>query len=148
MMKMQRSGRVSPVLIVAVAFVVGLIVMALTVGESPTSVVARFMAALAEGDAETLTDLSYLEDVSREEMLAKWEYTTGVVAPYFSFDYEIKGVSRPSDDQAIVWMMYTVNAGMRGSFDERFELELHSTDDGWKINVFAMSRQMFPGLPR
>ncbi|MCH8977879.1 MAG: hypothetical protein IH945_01375 [Armatimonadetes bacterium] len=147
-MKMQRSGRASPILIVVVAFVVGLLVMVLTVGESPTSVASRFMAALAEGDAEALTDLSYLEDVPREEMLAKWEYTTGVVAPHFPFAYEIKGSSKPSDDKAIVWMMYTVNAGMSASYPARYELELHETDDGWKVDVFAISRTMFPGLPR
>ena len=148
MMKMRRSGRASPLLIVTVAFVVGLVVMTLTVSESPSSVARRFMAALAVGDAETLTDLTYLEDATREEMLAKWEYTTGVVGPYFPFRYEIKGETRPSDDQAIVWMLYTANAGMSGSYPDRFELELHSTDDGWKINVFALSRKMYPGLPR
>ena len=147
-MKMQRFGRVSPILIVTVAFVVGLVVMVLTVGESPSSVAGRFMAALAEGDAETLTDLSYLEGITREEMLAKWEYTTGVVGPYFPFAYEIKGESHPSDDQAIVWMMYTPNFGMSGSYDDRYELDLHRTDDGWKVDAFAISRDMFPGLPR
>lgn len=148
MMKMQRSGRASPLLIVAVAFVVGLVVMVLTVGESPSSAAGRFMAALAEGDAEALTDLSYVPDVSREEMLAKWEYTTGVVAPYYSFEYEITGATRPSDDRAIVQMMFTRNAGMSASYREKYELELHTTDDGWKVDVFAISRTMFPGLPR
>ena len=147
-MSMLRSGRVSPVMVVVVVFVVGLIVVALTAEDSASTVAGRFMAALAIGDAEALTDLSYLKDYSREEMLEKWEYTTGVVGPYYPFSYEIKGESHPSDDQAIVWMMYTPNRGMQGSFPERYELELHSTEDGWRVDVFAMSRDMFPGLPR
>ena len=147
-MNMHRSGRASPVLIVIVLFVVGLIVVALTAAESASTVTGRFMAALAVGDAETLTDLSYLEDYSREDMLEKWKYTTGVVGPYFAFQYEIKGESHPSEDQAIVWMMYTPNKGMQGSYPARFEIELHMTDDGWKVDVFTISRAMYPGLPR
>jgi hypothetical protein len=145
---MRSNGKVSVTLIIVIAFVVGLGVMALSTGESPTFVGAKFMQALADGDAETLTDLSYAQDVPREEMLEQWTYATKVVSPYYVFTYEIKGESKPTKGTAIVWMMLTKNAASGAAYPERFELQLLDTEDGWKVDVFALSRDMYPGLPR
>ena len=99
-MRMLLAGKISATLIVIVAFVVGLLVMSLSSKESPTLAGSLFMAALAEGDAAALTELSYADGVSKEEMLEMWTYTTQVVGYYFTFTYEITGESKPTDDTA------------------------------------------------
>jgi hypothetical protein len=145
---MRSSGKVSVTLIIVAAFVVGIVFMALATGESPTIASARFMNALAQGEAETLTDLSYAPGVPREEMLEQWKFATDVVAPYYVFTYEITDEARPTKGTAIVSMMVTKNAASGSAYPERFELQLYDTDDGWKVDVFSISRDMYPGLPR
>lgn len=145
---MRSSGKVSVTLIIVAAFVVGIVFMAIASGESPTFVGGRFMSALAQGDAGALTDLSYAPGVPQEEMFEQWKYATEVVAPYYVFTYEITDEAKPTKDTAIVTMMVTKNAATGGAYAERFELQLHDTDDGWKVDVFSISRDMYPGLPR
>jgi len=145
---MRFSGKVSVTLIIVVAFVVGLVVMSLSGGKSPTIAGGKFMRALDAGDAEELTDLSYAPGVPRQELLEQWKYATEVVAPYYVFTYEIKGESKPTKGEAIVWMMVTKNAASGAAYPERFELLLHDTEDGWKVDVFSLSRDLYPGLPR
>lgn len=143
-----QSGRVNIVVIVAVAFLVMLGSLTMFSQERPSAVAANFMLSLANMDAEKLTDLSYAQGTSREELLKKWKYTTEVVARDFTFTYDIKGENPIDEDSSNVWMMYRIHAGMDGSFDERFELPMVKTKDGWKVDVYAISRDMFPGLPR
>ncbi len=142
------SGKVSVTLIVVAAFLVGLGVIALTSGQTPTISAGRFMAALASGDHKTLADLSYADEVSKEELEKQWEYTMTIAAPHYQFTFEIKTETKPSKDQAVVRMMYTKNPGSGGSYAEPFDLPMVKTDDGWKVDVYAMNRDMFPGLPR
>jgi hypothetical protein len=142
------AGKVGVTAIVIVAFLVGLGAMMLVSGDTPTATAARFMKALSDGDHKTLTEMSYSGDVSKEELAKQWEYTMTVAAPHYQFSYEIKGETQPSKDSAIVWMMFTKNVGAGGTYPERFDLPLVRTEDGWKVDVFSMNRDMFPGLPR
>lgn len=135
-------------MIVIVAFVVGLVAMALSSSESPMLAGSNFMEALANGDVEALTELSYSDDVSKEEIAEKWNYTSHVVGPHFNFSYQITGETRQSDDTAVVTMMYAKNAGMASSYDEPYELPMHKVDGKWKVDIFSLPRNMFPGLPR
>ena len=142
------AGKVSVTLIVVVAFVVGLVVILLTSGTTPTITAAKFMGALEDGDYKTLADLSHADGVPKEEFEEKWDYTMNVASKHFIFSYEIKTETKPGKDQAVVRMMYTKNAGSNGSFPEFFDLPMVRTDDGWKVLVYEMNREMFPGLPR
>lgn len=147
-MRMLRAGKVSATLIVIVAFVVGLLAMTLSTGESPMFVGSSFMAALADGDSQALAELSYGDGVTEEELVEMWEYTTHVAGLYFTFSYEITGETKPQDDTAIVTMEYVKNAGMSGSYPEKFQLPLKKVDGEWRVDVFSLSRDMYPGLPR
>jgi hypothetical protein len=143
------SGKVSATLIIILAFVAGLVVMALTTGgETPMAVGGKFMSALAAGDAAKLAALSHAEGVSQEELEEQWRYTMDVAAPHFKFTYAIKGESITTDRDAIVWMMYAKDAGSSSAYEERFELPLVKTDEGWRVDVYSLNRDMFPGLPR
>ena len=145
---MRSSGKVSITAIIVCVILLGMAVFALSTGESPTSAASRFMGALATRDVDTLAEMSYAPGYTKEEMTKKWKYTEDVVAPYFPFTYEIKGESEPAKDAAIVWMAYTNDAGKSGSYEKRLELQLHKTPDGWKVDVFSMPRDLYPGLPR
>ena len=147
-MRMLHSGKISVTAIVIVGLVVGLLAMSLLSKESPARAGARFMAALAESDVETLTELSFKDDVSKEEMLDMWTHTTQVAGRYFTFIYDITGESQTSDDTAVVYMDYAPRAGMSGSVKEPYELPMKLVDGEWKVDVFALNRKMYPGLPR
>lgn len=142
------SGKVSVTVVVVLAFIVGLAAMMMVSGDTPTTTGAQFMRALEDGDYKTLAAMSYGGEVSQAELEKQWEYTMTVAAPHYQFSYEIKGETQPSKDSAIVWMMFTKNVGSGGSYAERFDLPMVRTKDGWKVDVFSMNRDMFPGLPR
>lgn len=142
------AGKVSVTVIVIVAFLVGLVAMMLVSGDTPTTTAAQFMKALEDGDYKTLAAMSYGGEVPQSVLEEQWEYTMTVAAPHFQFTYEIKGETQPSRDSAIVWMMFTKNVASGGSYAERFDLPMVRTEDGWKVDVFSMNRDMFPGLPR
>ena len=147
-MRMLLAGKISVTLIVIVGLVVGLLAMSLLSKDSPAQAGAQFMAALAAGDAEALTELSYSDDVTKEEMLDMWKYATQVSGRYFTFTYNVTGESMPSDDTAVVNMMYAERAGMSGSVEVPYELPMKLVDGEWKVDVFALNRKMYPGLPR
>ena len=142
------SGKVGVTAIVVVAFVVGIGVMAVSSGESPSSAAARFMQGLVDMDEQTLADLSYGEGTSNEQFREKWDYTMHVVAPYFQFSYEVKDETKQGDDRAVVTLLYVRNAGSSGTYEENFQLPMIKTEDGWKVEVYSINRDMFPGLPR
>ena len=142
------SGKVGVTLIIVLAFVVGLVVMALSTGEGPSSAAANFMDALAKQDAPRLAEMSYADGVSQEEIEEQWRFTMEVVAPYYQFSYDIQGEKLTTEDRGFVWMDYVKNAGSSGAYAERFELPMVKTEDGWKVDVYAINRNMFPGLPR
>jgi hypothetical protein len=142
------AAKVSVTLIVIVAFVAGLTVISLTSGKTPTTTAAKFMGALEDGDYKTLASLSYAEGVSQKELESQWEYTMTVAAEHFVFSYNIKSETMPGKDQAVVRMDYTKDAGSGSSYPELFDLPMIKTEDGWKVLVYEMNREMFPGLPR
>ncbi len=134
--------------IIAGAFLVGLGAMTMFSEPTASDVAADFMAAMTKLDADGLTKYSYVEGAKEDELKKQWKYMTDVVAPEYTFSYEIKGVSIVSKDSATVWMMFTKHAGIDGVFEERFELPMTKTETGWKVDLLSVSRDFLPGLPR
>lgn len=145
---MRTSGRANIAIVIAGAFIVALGAMTMFTEPTATDVASRFMAAMAKLDASTLADLSYVEGEDKGRVLEQWTYMTDVVAKEYTFSYEIKGEKSLSDKSSIVWMMFTKHAGMDGAFEERFELPMIKTDEGWKVDILATSRDFLPGMPR
>ena len=106
------------------------------------------MSALADGDVDKLTELSYLDSVSDEEMKKKWEYTTSVVGPRYVFQFSIEDSVLQSDDKAVVRMELTTDSDKNSAYADRFELELKKIKGEWKVSVAALDRAIYPGLPR
>lgn len=111
--------------------------------ETPTTVGTQFMDALARGDAKKLTELSYLSDGSKDELQKQWEYSV-TYGKYYYFKWEIKGEIVESDTMAKVRMAVDVGKG----YDEEYELPLDKQDGHWRVDVYGLSRSLYPGLPR
>ena len=116
--------------------------------ESPAVVGTRFMAALAKGDAKTLTDLSYLGTESKDSVGQKWDFTVNRAGKHYQFAVRILRFSQSSDDSASVAMEVVRNARNSSAYPEKFELPMVKTSDGWKVDYRGINREMYPGLPR
>ena len=100
-MRMKRSGRVSLVLIAAVAIVAAVVALFMLAGDSPSGVAGRFLSALAKGDTKTLAELSYMEGLSQSQIEAKWKATHDS-SKYWVFAYAIKDVKEQDANNATV----------------------------------------------
>jgi hypothetical protein len=142
----KRSGRIS---FVALGGIVSLALVALllfSTGQSPRSAAAMFMTALAQGDVDKLTDLSVINNKPKDVIHKEWEETVKYSRGYF-FHWAIKSMSQ-SGDTATVRVDRIEHLESPGSYEEKFELQLVKTKDGWKVDVPQIARPMFPYLPQ
>lgn len=145
---MRTAGRVSLLLIAGIACVLLVVVPFFLAGDSPTSAASRFMILLAKGDAEGLTDMSYLGGTPREEMLKQWDFTVHDAAPYYRFTWNIHRTDLPNANSANVAIGVQRNAGTSGEYEENFGLPMIKVDGKWKVDVRGINREMYPDLPR
>lgn len=146
-MLMKRSGRVSLVVVVAVALLVAVLALFLLAGESPRGVASRFLTALARGDTKTLAELSYLEGNTPAQIEAKWKQTHEF-SKYWVFAYGIKGVRDQDPDHSTVTLGWVKNASGSSAYEEKYELPMVRKDGKWLVDVRAISREMYPSLPQ
>jgi hypothetical protein len=145
MMQSGRASLLSILAILAILMVVGLLAFT---KESPNSVAGRFMAALQKGDVNTLTDMSYLGSDSKEDMRKQWDFAVNKAGRYYMMMFRVVGHNQPSPNTANVRMMVVRNADKPGAYEEAFALPLIKVGDDWKVDVKAISREMYPALPR
>lgn len=143
-----RSGRTSVIAIVVVASLLAFAGISMFGGERPMSVVAKFLEALAEKDYETLADLSNAPGYSHEEMLEEWKRSTTEAGKYFKFIYQIQNESFTTEDTAVVLVSFTPEAGSQIAYERRLEVGVTKVDGEWKVDVLALNRDIYPGLPR
>jgi len=144
----RRSGKGNIAIVIIAAGLLGFAAIAMFTGERPIGAAARFMDALAKGDVEALTDLSNAPGYERAEIEAQWTRATKVAGPYFSFMYEVKSEAMQGSDKAVVLVLQTPEAGSVTAYERRVELPMTKTESGWKVDVLALHRDMYPGLPR
>ncbi len=145
---MKQSGRVSLLTIlaiVAVLMVVGLLSFS---KESLDSVGNRFLQALYAGDVKTLTEMSYLDNDTEEEMRKKWDFSVNTAGKYYKFSYQITAARQLSDNTGQITMQYVKDATNPAAYPEKYELPLIKVGDKWKVDVKSMARDMYPALPR
>jgi hypothetical protein len=109
---------------------------------------SAFMTALAKGDVDKLTQLSYYEGTSKEVLRKRWEFTVKRAAPHFMFIWRISAVTHMDEDDAVATLQVIRNAETGQGFEEKFQLPLLKANDEWKVDIRAISRNMYPGLPR
>ena len=145
---MRESGRVSIVGLLATIGAVIVFSLLLFSKESPSSVGGRFMDALARGDSAKLTELTYLSGKSKDEIKKEWEFSTQTAGKYYTFLWTVVAATQADDKTASVRLQVQRNVMSGSSYDENFQLPLVKVDDKWLVDVAAISREMYPGLPR
>jgi hypothetical protein len=145
---MNRSGRVSLLGILGLGSILLIVALLFLSRESLNSVGGRFMTALAKGDVDTLTKMSFLGKRTPEEIRDMWKFTTGVSGKYYNFRYRITSSRQADANSGTVTMMFTKDAESPSAFEEKREIPLVRVNDEWKVDVANLSRDMYPGLPR
>jgi len=146
-MRMKRSGRASIVIVVAIALVAAVVVLFLMAGESPSGIAGRFLTALANGDTKTVSELSYMEGKTQDQIKAEWDKTYEV-SKYWHFAWEIQDTNEQDQNNAAVRLEWVKKANSPSSYAEKYELPLVKKDGHWKVDVRGISREMYPALPR
>jgi hypothetical protein len=123
---MKLAGRVSVLAVLAIFAVIvgGAVIVLLTTGESPESAATSFLSALAKGDINELTNLSYMANQSPEEVKKKWDFAENVAGPYYRFAYRVTGSNQADANDAV------------------------KVGDKWKVDVRSVNIELFPALPR
>jgi len=145
---MNRSGRVSIVGLVCLVGVVLFGAVFLLGRESLSVVGGRFMDALARGDVDTLTKMTYLGNETQEDIHKQWEFTCNTAGRYYNFFYHITAASQADPKSGSVQMQVTRDAANPGAYEENFQLPMVKVGDEWKVDVRGISREMYPSLPR
>lgn len=146
-MRMKRSGRTSIIVIITVTLVAAVIGLFLLAGESPTGVGTKFLTALANGNAKQLAELSYMDGLNQAQIEEKWKesYET---SKFWMFAYRVQGTTNQDSKSATIKLEWVKNVSNPSSYGEKFELPMVMIDGKWKVDVRAISREMYPGLPR
>ncbi|HZH97642.1 MAG TPA: hypothetical protein VEX38_01610 [Fimbriimonadaceae bacterium] len=146
---MRRAGRASLVSILVIVCLLGVISLLFLPKDSAASTASQFMSALAAGDAEALTELSYMGSSTKEQIRPKWEYVVKVAAPYYRFVWQIEGVTKITETEAGARLaMYQGQTKARPGTEERYTLPLIKIDGKWLVDVRSINPKMFPALPR
>lgn len=139
----ERAARFNPVVIFVLAAVFAIVAIFLTRGAAPPDVAAnRFFYAMAARDVDDLMEFGYYPDADPDFIRRQWEYCLGIASRHYFFTWEIKGVVSEEDDLAIVRVDFI------RQYEEPGDVSLVKVDGKWKVDVFGMSRDLFPALPR
>lgn len=145
---MRNGGRINWLVLALVTVVLLIVVLVTLSGETSSVAARRFMKALSMGDAKTLTDMSYFEpERSKEEVLKSWERTVEI-GRFYRFSWNIKNSKSPASGRSTVSMDFTRDADNPNSYGETFSLDMIQKDGKWLVDVKALSRDMYPALPR
>lgn len=146
---MKRAGRASAltiVALVAVVAVMGVLVWSF-LGVSPRTVASEFMTALATGDGDKLTELTYMENTTPEEIRKKWDFSLSA-GKHYLFIWKIVGDNQPDDESASIRLDITRNYASPVAYAEKYDLLLVKRPEGWKVDVRSIKPTMYPALPR
>lgn len=144
---MKQAGKAHWLVIAGIASILVVVGLFLFAQDSAGDTAHRFMTALAKGDVETLTELSYYPEGSKEELKEKWDFAVNKAGKHFLFFGRIVNVSQSAPDTAAATMQITKNP-QAGGYEEKFQLPLVKEGGDWKVDVRTISRTMYPALPR
>jgi hypothetical protein len=144
---MKRSGRVHILVVLAVVAVVVFGFLIFFSGSGPTQTASDFLIALAKGDVDKLTELSY-PDEPQDKMHAEWANSVEQ-AKYYRFIYRLVNTESASDDQASVNIKLEPNIGQPEDhqYMQDFGIPLKKYNGQWKVLSKQLPRDMYPFLP-
>jgi hypothetical protein len=133
---------------VAVALLVAIVVLIFFAGESPAGAAGRFLYALQQRDVNTLTELSYVPEGDASHIQDDWNFTVNVANPNYRFTYRVLHVKELGGDEAVATVEMKKDAFSPAAYEENFQLPLVRKNGKWKVDVYNISRKMYPALPR
>ena len=144
---MKSSGRVSLVALLSVVAIGIFVSVFFFSKESLSSVGGRFMTALAKGDVDTLTKMSY-SNKSPEEIRKEWDYTVHKAGKNYNFLWRILSATQADKDTASIRVGVTGDPANGSSYEQNYGLPLVKVGDEWKVDIKGINREMYPFLPR
>lgn len=105
------------------------------------------MGSLAKGDYKKLAELSYFPDKDQKTVEEEWKYAVQVGGKHYLFAYEIFGQVEATEKTASVRMKMTRNISP-SAYEENQSIPLVKSNGQWKVDVRAMSRQIYPFMPQ
>jgi hypothetical protein len=144
---MRRAGRISLTWIIISAVVIFILGLVIFTPQTPAFTAAQFMAALAKGDVDKLTEMSWMGDDPPADIKTKWQKTVEA-GKYYRFVWELGDTFSTGDNSATVKMQVMRNAAQRGAYADQFELPMLKMKGKWVVDVRAINRTVYPDLPR
>lgn len=145
--RMKQSGRAHWLVILGAVGFIALVGLLFAGGSAPSPVAGEFMVALAKGDVNKLTELTYKGTKSEDEIKKDWDFTVHTASPYYRFTWKINDEHLLDDRDATVRLDVWRNMGPR-AYPEHYEIPLVKVNGAWKVRVEAINREMYPNLPR
>ena len=139
--------RINPIIFIGVLGLVAIPIIMLMLGQSPQSAANEFMQALAKGDVDKLTEMSYLPDPSRP-LRDQWKDTFDLYAKDYIFGYEMGTSEKMGPNDAVIKVTIVEFRGPEMHENDTANLPLKRVDGKWKVALRDLSRTFFPGLPR
>jgi hypothetical protein len=81
-------------------------------------------------------------------MRKKWDFAVNRAGKYYLFTYKITSARQIDENNAQVTMQFTKDAGDPSSYDAKYEIPLVKVGNEWKVDVKAISRELYPAIPR
>jgi hypothetical protein len=145
---MVRSGKTNVIVVVVAASLLTFAALSMFGGERPIGVAADFLDALVKKDWKTLARLSDAPGYTEEELQIEWKRSTEEAGKYFKFIYQIQSENYPTEQSAVVVVSFTPEAGTEIAYERKLEVPMKKIDGKWKVEVLALNRDIYPGLPR
>ncbi|HEY3782889.1 MAG TPA: DUF2950 family protein [Fimbriimonadaceae bacterium] len=146
---MKKAGRVSllSLIVIAVVLIGGAVVLLLIVPDSPESAATQFFSALATGNVDKLVSLSDMGDETPDQVRAQWQFATHDAGKYYQFIFQVDSSSQTDATDASVKVQMLRNPDKPGGYMETFDIPMVKKNDGWKVDVRAVNRTIYPALP-
>jgi hypothetical protein len=144
---MRNSGKISLLSLFAIVALVMVAVVLIFSKKGPGNAGGQFMDALARGNVNELTQLSYLGNTPKSEIKKQWDFSTGVAGRHYNFSWSITAATSVGDSGSVQMSVYR-NVTSPGSYAENFSLPMILVNGEWKVDVANISRELYPDLPQ
>lgn len=140
-----KRGRVSllTIFVIVGILALGALLAFSSSSESPETATVKFMDALARNDAKTLASVTFLDDVSQEELEKRWAKSCDY-NEFYQFRWSIKSAQAVTDKTASA----TISMLALGSNETDYKIPLAKRDGKWLVDLAVVDRNFFPSLPK
>ena len=143
----RESGRISALGLAGIVSVLLVGYIFISSRESLSTVANRFMGALAKHDVDTVSRMTYMPELSQDEIKKRWTKTFDY-AKYYRFQWKLVSADQQGPESGAVRLQMRAPFDDPGSYEQGQQFSMIKVNGEWKVDVRSMSREMYPGLPR